>query len=61
MAMNSAMDTTELLGGFEQVRKLIKLLMVRLSYVFLIVILFDWFSFDLKKWFSLVFICFISQ
>lgn len=23
MAMNSAMDTTELLGGFEQVRKLI--------------------------------------
>ena len=52
MAMNSALDTTELLGGFEQVRKLIKLLMVRLSYVFLIVILFDWFSFDLKKWFS---------
>ena len=41
MAMNSAMDTTELLGGFEQVRKLIKLLMVRSSYVFLMVILFD--------------------
>lgn len=32
MAMNSAMDTTELLGGFEQVRRLIK----RKSVVFCI-------------------------
>ena len=37
MAMNSAMDTTELLGGFEQVRKLIGFV----HRVFLIVILFE--------------------